>query len=212
LQGSSGAQLILGMDERAMAAANERIVDSLTLNDLEGTDLAGQLGRIRHSHGDEQLRVGVVGVWTEAKVTFLLYDLKTRLGIDELATCTSLTASASRSQHFNALAQLQKILGVHCFESLAEFVDWLRPRAKPDIPRHSGGFEPRIGGGDAVAALRREDRAIVAHLFRDSTEVHLDPLSGGFSAALVWRATSQDALGQRHAPAVVKLGPNQLIA
>ena len=36
LQGSAGARLVLGMDERAMAAANERIVDSLTLNDLEG--------------------------------------------------------------------------------------------------------------------------------------------------------------------------------
>jgi len=117
LQGSSGARLILGMDERAMAAANERIVDSLTLNDLEGTNLARQLGRIRHAHGDEPLRVGVVGVWTEAKVSFLLYDLKTRFGIDELATCSALTASASRAQHFNALAQLEKILGVRCFDS-----------------------------------------------------------------------------------------------
>jgi nicotinamidase-related amidase len=36
LQGSAGAQLVLGMDELAIAAANERIVDSLTLNDLEG--------------------------------------------------------------------------------------------------------------------------------------------------------------------------------
>jgi len=200
------------MDERAVGTTNERIVDSITLNDFEGTDLAQQLERIRHAHGDAELRVGVVGVWTEAKITFLLYDLKTRMGIDELATCTSLTASASRTQHFNALSQLEKILGVHCFESLAEFVDWLRPGSKLAIPNHSRSVEPRIVGGDTVAALRPRDRAIVAHLFRDSTEVHLEPLSGGFSAALVWRATSQDAVGQRHAPAVVKLGPNHLIA
>jgi nicotinamidase-related amidase len=212
LRGSDGARLVLGMDERAVGTTNERIVDSITLNDFEGTDLAQQLERIRHAHGDAPLRVGVVGVWTEAKITFLLYDLKTRMGIDELATCTSLTASASRAQHFNALSQLEKILGVHCFESLADFVDWLRPGAKLDIPNHSRSFEPRIVGGDVVAALRPEDRAIVAHLFRDSTEVHLEPLPGGFSAALVWRATSQDALGQRQAPAVVKLGPNHLIA
>jgi len=62
LQGSSGARLILGMDERAMAAANERIVDSLTLNDLEGTDLARQLERIRHAHSDKPLRVSMVGM------------------------------------------------------------------------------------------------------------------------------------------------------
>jgi hypothetical protein len=52
----------------------------------------------------------------------------------------------------------------------------------------------------------------VAHLFRDSTEVDLDPLHGGFSEATVWRAVSRDALGQQHAPAVVKLGPNRSIA
>ena len=53
-------------------------------------------------------------------MSFLLYDLKTRLGIDELATCSALTASDSRAQHFNALSQPEKLLGVRCFESLAE--------------------------------------------------------------------------------------------
>src|SRR5215470_17513511 len=210
LKGSSGARLILGMDERAMAATNERIVDSLTLNDLEGTDLARQLERIRHAHGDEPLRVGVV--WTEAKVSFLLYDLKTRLGIDELATCSALTASASRAQHFNALAQLEKILGVRCFDSPAEFADWLRPGAELALPHSPGGFEPRIGGADATTALSPADRAIIAHLFRDSTQVDLEPISGGYSGAGVWRATSRDALGHRQTPAVVKLGPNGTIA
>jgi protein-tyrosine phosphatase/nicotinamidase-related amidase/aminoglycoside phosphotransferase (APT) family kinase protein len=212
LQGTSGARLVLGMDEGAIAAANEWIVDSLTLNDLEGTDLARQLGRIRQAHGDERLRVGVVGVWTEAKVSFLLYDLKTRLGIDELATCSALTASASRAQHFNALAQLEKILGVRCFDSPAEFADWLRPGAELALPHHPPGFEPRIEGVNVGSALSLTDRAIVAHLFRDSTQVDLLPISGGYSGALVWRATSQDALGHRQAPAVVKLGPNRIIA
>ena len=96
IKGSDGARLILGMDEQGDDAGNVRVVDSLTLNDFEGTDLALQL-------------------------------------------------------------------------------------------------EPM-------------DRAIVAYLFRDSTEVHLEPLTGGFSKAKVWRATSQDALGHHQAPAVVKLG------
>jgi len=212
IEGTSGARLVLGMDERAIAAANERIVDSLTLNDLEGTDLARQLERIRHAHGDQPLRVGVIGVWTEAKVSFLLYDLKTRLGIDELATCSALTASASRAQHFNALAQLEKILGVRCFDSPAEFADWLRPGAELALPHRPLGFEPRIEGAGAGTVLSPTDRAIVAHLFRDSTQVDLQPISGGYSGALVWRATSQDALGHRQAPAVVKLGPNRAIA
>jgi hypothetical protein len=56
------------MDDRAGAASNEVIVDSLTLNDFEGTDLVQQLERIRQAHGGAPLRVGVVGVWTEASV------------------------------------------------------------------------------------------------------------------------------------------------
>src|SRR5262249_45107875 len=211
IQGTVGARLVLEMDEWAEAAANECIVDSITLNDFEGTDLGAQLDRIRREHGGEPLRVGVVGVWTGAKVSFLLYELSTRLGIDELATCSALTASASRTQHFNALSQLDKILGVSCFDSVADFVDWLRPGAELDLPRHAPGFEPRIGGSEA-AALHDGDRSIVAHLFRDSTEVDLDPLHGGYSEATVWRAVSRDALGQQHAPAVVKLGPNRAIA
>jgi protein-tyrosine phosphatase/nicotinamidase-related amidase len=211
IKGTIGAQLVLEMDRRAEEAANECIVDSITLNDLEGTDLEEQLERIRREHGGEPLRVGVVGVWTEAKVSFLLYELRTRLCIEDLATCSALTASASRTQHFNALAQLDKILGVSCFDSPADFVDWLRPGAELDLPRAALGFEPRIGGRDATA-LQDDDRAIVAHLFRDSTEVELDPLHGGFSDATVWRAVSRDALGRQHAPAVLKLGPNRSIA
>ena len=211
IQGTVGARLVLEMDERAEAAPNECIVDSITLNDFEGTDLEAQLDRIKRERGDAPLRVGVVGVWTEAKVSFLLYELSTRVGIDELATCSALTASASRMQHFNALSQLDKILGVRCFDSVADFVDWLRPGAELDLPRHSRGVEPQILGREA-ATLQDGDRSIVAHLFRDSTEVDLDPLTGGYSEATVWRAVSRDALGQRHAPAVVKLGPNRTIA
>ena len=160
LQGSSGARLVLGIDERVMAAPNERTVDSLTLNDLEGTDLAHQLERIRHAHGDEPLRVGVVGVWTEAKVSFLLYDLRTRLGIDELATCSALTASASRTQHFNALAQLDRNLGVRCFDSPAEFVDWLRPGAELALPHHLLKLRAPDREPGRRAALSPTDRAI----------------------------------------------------
>src|ERR687892_1323589 len=160
IRGTVGARLVLEMDDWAEGAPNECIVDSITLNDLEGTDLEAQLDRIRREHGGEPLRVGVIGVWTEAKVSFLLYELCTRLGIDELATCSALTASASRTQHFNALSQLDKILGVRCFDSVADFVDWLQPGAELDLPRHPLGFEPRIGGSEA-AALQDGDRGFV---------------------------------------------------
>jgi protein-tyrosine phosphatase/nicotinamidase-related amidase len=204
-----GARLVLDMDELAAGRPNHHIVDSLTFNDFEGTRLTDVLAPIVAETGGE-LRVGVIGVWTEAKVSFLLYELKTRLGIDQLATCSALTASASRAQHFNALSQLEKILGVECFASVAEFASWLRPGAMLGLPEPRGGVEPRIEGDEG--ALSPEDRAIVAHLFRESRSVVLDPLGGGFSGASVFRTTSTDALGHRQAPAVVKIGPNGDIA
>ena len=209
LQGTRGAQLVLDMDEIAADRPNQHVVDSLTLNDFEGTELERLLTPWVAAGGGE-LRVGVIGVWTEAKVSFLLYELKTRFGIDRLATCSALTASASRAQHFNALSQLERLLGVECFESVAEFADWLRPGARLELPASRGGVEPhiKISSGDVT----RADRAIVGHLFRESSSVTLEPLGGGFSSAAVFRTTSTDALGHNQAPAVVKIGPNRAIA
>src|SRR5262249_16154684 len=78
------------------------------------------------------------------------------------------------------------------------------------LPRHSLGFEPRIGGSEA-AGLQDGDRSIVAYLFRDSTEMELDPLHGGDSEATVWQAVSRDSLGQQHAPAGDQLRPNRTV-
>ncbi len=209
VRGTVGAHLVLGLDELAAERPNHHIVDSLTFNDFEGTELERLLAPVVADAGDA-LRVGVVGVWTEAKVSFLLYELKTRLGIDRLATCSALTASASRAQHFNALSQLERLLGVECFDSVAEFADWLRPGARLRLPTPRVGVDPDIEVG--AVGLTAEDRAIVAHLFRESRSVVLDALGGGFSGATVFRTTSTDVLGHSQAPAVVKIGPNRDIA
>jgi protein tyrosine phosphatase (PTP) superfamily phosphohydrolase (DUF442 family) len=156
--------------------------------------------------------VGVVGVWTEAKVSFLLYDLKTRMGIDALATCSALTASASRAQHFNALEQLGRILGVQVFDSVGAFASWLAPGSAPRLPRAPTRFGVATEVAAPGAPLGKEDADIVAYLYRDSAKVSLAPLSGGFSGALVFKAGSVDALGHQQAPSVLKLGPHALIA
>ena len=51
---------------------------------------------------------------------------------------------------------------MRCFESLAEFVDWLRPGTELDLPQQPVGFEPRLRGSGIRAALQPRDRAIVA--------------------------------------------------
>ena len=51
---------------------------------------------------------------------------------------------------------------MRCFESLAEFIDWLRPGTELDVPQQPVGFEPPLRRSGIRAALQPRDRAIVA--------------------------------------------------
>lgn len=206
LRETRGARLVLGLEDDL--GPRDHLIDSISLNDCEGTRLPELLSALQERHGP--LRIGVVGVWTEAKVSFLLYDLRTRLGVADVATCSALTASNSRQQHFIALTQLQKLLGVTVCDSVAGFVHWLRPGAALELPRMPARLGPRVSSL-AEEPLADFDRDIISHLFRHSAEVVLHGLSGGFSGALVLRSESRDAMGQQEAPCVVKLGPPDLI-
>lgn len=210
LHDTPGARLVFGEDD-VLARPNERFVDSITLNDFEGgTNLQGVLDVLREGH--DEVRVGVVGVWTEAKVTFLLYDLLTRCRITDLATCSALTASASRTQHFNALEQLRKILGVRVFDSIGEFASWLVPEGEPIAPPlPEPSMRPRLEMPDGCEIPER-DLDVLAYLYRESSHVQLNPLGGGFSGAGVYRVKSRDSLGHDQAASVLKLGPRALIA
>lgn len=208
LKDTPGAELVYG-EHGVAARSNERFVDSITLNDFEGgTNLEEVLDAICSAHPGP-VRIGVVGVWTEAKVTFLLYDLLTRCGVSSLATCSALTASASRAQHFVALEQLRKILGVSVFDSIGEFTSWLVPDGVPIAPPlPEPSMRPHLIG-DAVPD---EDVDVLAYLYRDSSRVEVAALSGGFSGAGVYRTKSRDAMGHEQAATVLKLGPRDLIA
>lgn len=197
VRGTPGAQFVFP------EAEGEQVVDALDLNDFEGTRLPDVLRALKAQAPDGKLRVGVVGVWTEAKVTFLMYDLATRAGVEELATCSALTASASRSQHFNALGQVEKLLGARTFDTVGGFTEWLLPDGAPlDLRRD--GFAPRI---TVDRPLEDADRDILGYLYREAARVELAPLGGGFSGASVFRVRSFDAVGHEQAPSVAKLGP-----
>ncbi len=212
IRNTPGAELVLDLDDGLAGRPNERVVDSIALNDFEATALPGMLDELRRRAHPEPLRVAVVGVWTEAKISFLLYDLKTRLGVDELATCSALTASASRAQHFNALEQLRRVLGVECFGSVGELTSWLNPGSTLELPRAPARFGPKLHVSSGDISLGDDDLAIVGDLYRNSPRIELEPLSGGFSGALVFKASSDDSLGHQQAPSVVKLGPSRMIA
>ncbi len=204
--GSPGAALVLELDRGA--GEQEASVSALTLNDFVGTDLQERIAALRPA------RAAVIGVWTDAKVSFLLYELATRCGITELATCSALTASVSRSQHLAALDQLRRILGVHVFDSVGELCAWLVPGgpeiALPPLPE---GPLPKLEG-EALEGepLEGEDLLLAGALYREASRLRLSPIGGGFSGARVFRAQAWDSLGHALAPTVLKLGPRETIA
>lgn len=211
IRGTTGAELVLDL-ERTLGR-NESLVEAIGLNDFQETRLPDVLRAIAATAPGEPLRVGVVGVWTDAKVTFLLYDLKTRLGVHELATSSALTASASRAAHFGAIDQLRRLLGIRVFDGVGDFAGFLVPDGSSVEPvKLPSGSLPRIEIEDEDLEPKGDDARLVGYLHRQASRVVLEPLSGGFSGAHVYRAQAYDVLGHALAPSVVKVGPRELVS
>jgi protein-tyrosine phosphatase/nicotinamidase-related amidase len=213
IRSTIGARFVAGINELARDNPAVRIVDASGLNDFEGTTLHDAIEEARHVSPDGQLRVGVVGVWTDAKLSFLLYDLATREGVAALGTCSAFTASVSAQQHLNALDQLSRLLDVRVDHSHGEFASWLTGNSSglTDTPRFAtpGALVEVAFAGETPAPLvnpRGDDRALLAYLFRDCRRVEVKALGGGFSGATVLLADSVDSYGHRQATSVVKIG------
>jgi nicotinamidase-related amidase len=122
LRGTDGAAFAFP----SLPAAGKQVVtvDGDALNDFLHSNLGAELDGIIASCAPG-IRLGIVGVWTEAKVTFLAYELRARHPDARIGVCAALTAGSSRAQHFAALDQLRRLLGVEVFASVAGFARFL---------------------------------------------------------------------------------------
>ncbi len=188
------------------------IVNTPTLNDFFKTPLEDYLAPFAEAHNPMQkLRVGLMGVWTEAKITYLAYELSSRYPQFELGVCSALTAGASRAQHFVALDNMKKLLGVKVFHSLAAFVRFLGGTAV-DLPLTGWqGTTRPVLVLKSFPTLDEVDSQLVRYLFRDSRTVKLQRLSGGYSGNEVMGAQSKDNFGHRQVSHVVKIGWHHLL-
>ncbi|MHC5019294.1 MAG: isochorismatase family protein [Planctomycetota bacterium] len=199
LQGTPGAEFAFPVPESHTKQVD--LVGAFTLNDFQGTNLAEVLAPC----AGQPCRVGLTGVWTEAKISFLAYELTTRYPEFDVAVCSALTASASRQGHFQALDRLERILGVRRIDSVGKFVEFLGG-ADEVVPLV--GLPERHPSVDLAGAdIPDDDRTLIRYLFRDCRSVKLNLLDGGFSGNLVAGSASIDQLGHEQAPHVVKIGP-----
>ncbi len=205
LAGTPGAALVGGLEVRA--AGRARIVRAGELGDFGDGELEASLAEL--APPDEPVRIAVVGVWTDAKVSFLLYDLFVRLGQRvELATSSALVASRSRGAHFAALERLEGLLGVRVLHSPGALLDWLvpaRPRCAAVVSDAAAACAEAPPGWSAD---RRAERALLLAQLAPGGAT-LSPLGGGFSGAEVLLARPSDP---RAPAAVVKIGTRDEIA
>ena len=125
---------------------------------------------------------------------FLAYEIRTRYPEMDIAVCSALTASSSRSHHFMALEQLQRLLGVKIFSSIGEFTYFLAGSSLDShltSPRHTDLPKIEIEGENK---LTDTDHELARYLFRDCQNVTLKSLSGGFSGNLVLSSHSTDIM------------------
>lgn len=182
------------------------VVSSLGLNDFVETELQSLLLPWQATRA----RVGLMGVWTEAKVSYLAYELRTRYPELEIAVSSALTASSSTAQHFVALDQLEKLLGVRVIASVGEFMEFLTGVAEDGPVKAVPSSRPKLEL-DGCGTLAETDAALLRYVFRDCRSVRLRSLDGGYSGNLVLGSESVDAFGHRQVPHVVKIGPRALI-
>lgn len=205
IAGSKGADFVF--DWRPELAS---VINATTLNDFDDTQLQRLLDPLVAS--GKPLKIGIVGVWTEAKVTFLAYELCTRYPEVELAVCSALCASSSRAEHYHALEQLSRILGVTVFSSVGTFSEWLlNQRLELPLPAGDEGRPRLVFSKLPEPALNAEDERLLRYLFRDCQRVDLDLLDGGFSGNVVMGALGIDRDGHEQVPHVVKIGAQDAI-
>lgn len=204
IQDTEGANFAFEVDK----TRDVKIVNASGLNDFVNTDLETYL----NNYKNKIVKVGLIGVWTEAKLSFLAYDLRTRFPDMQIAVCSALTASSSRAHHFSALKQLKSILGVHVFHSIGEFSNFLVNDSNTPIylplPTHSDTPEIIF---ENITEVDKTANNLIRYLFRDCAQVTLKELSGGFSGNLVFSTESIDIYGHKQTPHVVKIGPQELI-
>jgi nicotinamidase-related amidase len=211
LAGSDGARLVEPVGELARLRPRTFHVTAGDLNDFEDSSLEETLDALAPPGERGEVRVGVVGVWTDVKVAMLLYDLRTRWRAAHLSTCTALTASRSIAAHFRALESLGEVLGVEVHDSPGRFLEWLVPgRAVPAVPPAKAALriEPPCGVPSFWTDEHVAERDALAGGFADGqAELALAPLGGGFSGAQVFIARRPG-----HNASVVKVGARDEIA
>lgn len=138
LENESGSKLIGNLlEDDSLLAPNEHLINvTHGISDTMGTGFEELLKTIKEKAHGFLIRVGVIGVSTDLQVNNLLFELQTRFGIKNLATCSAMTAARTRRAHFAALDNIERFLNTNVFHSITDFTHWLAPNKATVHPTH----------------------------------------------------------------------------
>lgn len=204
--GSHCIQDTEGADFVFAASGKSHIINSISLNDF----VEPGLNHILAQHINEPVRIGLVGVWTEAKIYFTAYDIATRYPNFTLAVCAALSASSSVHSHYAALNQLNRILDVQVFNSIGQFTHFLTWDKESISIEVSDSATPKIIADKHVRFGDTETK-LLKYVFRNSKDITIRVLDGGFSGNVVIGTQSTDMHGHQESKHVVKIGEQEEI-
>lgn len=203
IQHTDGAQFVF---HNYIQNNHHHLINSKGLNDFMNTNLEVILNKYQ----DQEIHIGLIGVWTEAKISFLVYELASRYPKFRIAICSALTASSSTAMHYIALERLKNLFGITIYSSIADFTSFLTGTI-PNYNINNLYSGPNISLPES-ANISPIDKNLLQYLFRESKEVEFKVLDGGFSGNLVLKSLSTDIHGHKQAPTVIKIGNRNLIA
>ncbi|WCL50282.1 isochorismatase family protein [Leptospira sp. GIMC2001] len=210
LQNTKGAEFVY-QSLLGQSLEKHNIVDASGLNDFHKTNLETIIREITSIDGSA--RVGLIGVWTEAKISFLAYELVTRYPNFQIGICSALTASSTRHMHYVALDQMRNLLGIEIFTSIGSFSEFLTGKSISILPGSKRNSRTKVNFIYKDDFKPTEiDQDILYYLYRDCQMVEFHCLDGGFSGNVVLRAKSIDAFGHKQVPTVIKIGARDPIA
>jgi len=126
--GTHGAKFISPLDEYVRKHRKfNLVVNSNSLNSFVETDLYSHLdsiGRIARCSKD-QIAIGIIGVATNIKIQFLVYDLTVLHGYTNVFLCKDLCAAFDSDAHAQGIEFIKNILDVESYP-IKEFTEKLR--------------------------------------------------------------------------------------
>jgi hypothetical protein len=227
-------EMILDLGHAVENRVNESVVKIRGISAFSQTNLHELIAnKIEpYMNCEEKPKISVVGVHSDSNIHYLMYELASRFPYAQLATCSALTATRSRLQHFNTLGQMHKLLQTEIYDSVYDFKHFIlkERNVSPTLDEESRVAFDCVEGarlkeesdylscginwstiGEDKNKISDIEKEIVCDLYRDSSEVRLQKLSGGFSGSYVFRVTSNDIYGHRQSTTVLKVGKRKPI-